>query len=156
MKTAEKVLREVTDLVSNKLGINISFQHGNTQTVINHITEIVNHKEAFPSIVMFTEGLTESFDGNFYEFKIPKIAICTMTVSDATEKQRLESNFENIVYPIFKVFSDEIKKIHHGYKLIINRTDIAYTSNSGKNEFYQLVDGCIIKDLRLKLREDEC
>ena len=156
MITAEKFLREVTESISAKTGIDVTFQHGNTLTVVNYITKLINTNKVYPAIIMFTEGLTEVKHRYYYEFFIPKIAICTTTVKEATERQRLEKNFEMVIFPIFEAFEKELRAKNAGYNLVINRTDIPYFSSQNQNQFYQLVDGCLIKNLRIKIPLESC
>ena len=157
MITSVKVFKKLTNIVSEKLKKEITFQHGNTLTVVNYITNLRKENKVYPAIILFTENLTETKKEFYYEFVIPKIAICTTTVEDATEKQRLESNFEKIIFPIFEELSKELMKIHADYNLFINRVDIPYFSNDkNENKFNQLVDGCLIKNLNLKIFEEQC
>jgi hypothetical protein len=151
MKTAIDILQTVTKKVSKKLNMKITFQHGHTLTVVNYITQLQKlNSNVYPAVIVFTEGI-EEWRNDFCEFKIPKIAICTLTKMDATEKQRLESNFQNNIYPIFEQLQKELQNIHYGYDLVLTRTDIPYFISSDKNVFNQLVDGCIVKNLKMKV-----
>jgi len=158
MKTAIDIIRQAVENVSTTLGYEVSFVHGNTLTIVNYITRLRQEglNKVYPAICLFTEGYVENQESWFVEFTIPKIAICTVSIENATEKQRLESNFTNIIYPIFEELSKELKKIHLGYNLIINRTDIPYFAESEANTFNQLVDGCIIKNLKIKADNMVC
>jgi len=157
MKNAIDILKQATELVEISLSKEIKFFHGNTITVVNYIQQLKAMKDVYPAIIVFTEGITERQNDYVIEFTIPKIAICTTTVENATEKQRLESNFANIIYPIFEAFQIELRKINSTYNLIINRTDIPFfIENSNKNTFYQLVDGCLIKNLSMKVEKTGC
>lgn len=154
MITAVKVLRDLTERVSEKTQIDVTFQHGNTLTVVNYITKLRESRKVYPAIILFTENLTETNYSEYVEFSIPKIAICTTTVEDATERQRLESNFENIIFPVFRELEREIKRVHLGFDLVINRTDIPYFSeNQLDNKFNQLVDGCLIRNLKIRVKK---
>lgn len=154
MITAVKVFKGLTKKVSEKTKIDVTFQHGNTLTVVNYISKLRELKQVYPAIILFTEGLTEVNEVECYDFTIPKIAICTTTVLDATENQRLEKNFETIIFPIFKALEKEIKKVHIGFNLVINRTDIPYFSeNQLENNFNQLVDGCLIRNLKIRIKK---
>ena len=157
MKTAVGVLKLAMEKVNKRTGMNISFEHGNTLTVVNRITELRSKGTGvYPAIILFTEGLVEMQHKYYLELKIPKIAICTMTKINATEAQRLEVTFKEIIYPIFESLQKELRRLHNGYKLVLNRTDIPYFNDGDKNTFNQLVDGCIIKNLNIKVSYDAC
>jgi len=158
MKTAIDILKEATEKVSKTLEMDITFQHGNTLTVVNYITNLQEKgvKKVYPAVIVFTEGMTEKREEYFIEFMIPKIAICTLTKLNATEKQRLESTFQNIIYPIFESLQNTLDKLHYGFNFVLTRTDIPYFTDENKNTFNQLVDGCIIKNLKMKAMYEQC
>jgi len=164
MITAIDILKKATENVSQKLKRKIDFHHGHHLTITNHITELQEKgKKQFPAVIVFTERMTEKRDKYWIEFSIPKVAICTLTKLNATEKQRLESNFKTIIYPIFESFEKELQKLHYGYDFALNRTDIPYfvaESNKPKaenaNTFNELVDGCIFPITKLKVMYEQC
>lgn len=158
MKTAIDILRDATDAVGKSLGKDIHFHHGNTVTVVNYVTELQKLKsKAYPAVIVFTEGMTEVQDEFWIDFTIPKVAICKTTKLNATEKQRLESNFKKIIYPVFESLKAELEKLHYGYNLVLNRTDIPYfPTPNNKQVFNQLVDGCLIKNLKMKVLYEPC
>ena len=158
MKTAIDILKTATEKVSAHLKRDVTFIHGNTNTVRNYITKLQSAGiVVYPAVIVFTEKMTEKRDRYYYEFTIPKISICTLTEINATEKQRLESNFQHIIYPIVERLQKELQKIHVGYNLVLNRTDIPYfTQEENKNTFHQFVDGCIIKNLTMKVMYESC
>lgn len=156
MITLVDILKNITKIVSEETGIELSFHHGNTLTVVNYITKLRQELRVFPAIILFTEGVYEIESIFYSEFYIPKIAICESTVDNATENQRLESNFKNIIYKIFKSFSNNLKEISLEPNLNIKRSDIPYfTTNKNENKFNQLVDGSIITDLRIQVDHEE-
>jgi len=164
MRTAIDILKEATEKVSKNLGMDITFQHGRHETVVNYIMNLqrVNDK-VYPAVIVFTEGMIEKQDTYWVEFTIPKVAICTLTIENATEKQRLESNFKTIIYPIFESLQKELEKLHYGYDFVLTRTDIPYFTDINRNlqasnqhVFNQLVDGCAIKNLKMKVMYEPC
>lgn len=157
MRTAIDILKEATERVSNSLNMDVTYQHGRTETIVNYITQLQSKKsKVYPAVIVFTEGMTEHKEENWLEFMIPKIAICTLTKINATEKQRLESTFTNIIYPVFESLEKELRNLHYGYNLVVNRTDMPYFADANKNTLNQLVDGCVIKNLSMKVMYEQC
>ena len=115
-----------------------------------------NWKEWDSAVIVFTEGMTEKQYGKYFEFMIPKIAIGTLTVLNATEKQRLETNFQKIIYPIFEELQKRLRRLHLGYDFALTRTDIPYFPEAKKNTLNDLIDGCIIKNLKMKVSTEQC
>ena len=157
MRTAIDILKEATERVSKQLKMDITFQHGNTLTVVNYITSLKDRmSKVYPAVIVFTEGMIEKRDDYFIDFTIPKVAICTLTKMNATEKQRLESTFKTIIYPIFESLQRELQRLDYSYDLVLNRTDIPYFEDTNKHKFNQLVDGCVIKNLKMKVLYEQC
>jgi len=158
MITAIDILKNITKEVSNELFMKINFHHGHTLTVVNLITELKKSgKKAYPAVIVFTEGIIEKRDKYYFEFTIPKIAICTLTKLNASDEQRLESTFKDIIYPIFENLQKKLQIINVGYDLSLTRTDIPFFLQlDNKNTFNQLVDGCIIKNLKMKVMYEQC
>lgn len=158
----KKAVERVNVNLKNVLHEDIKFHHGHTLTVSNYLTQLqsTGNKE-FPAIIVFTENMTEKKDSLFIEFTIPKVVICTLTMPELTEKERLGSTFKKIIYPIFENLQKELEYIHFGYNLNINRVDVSYFKTEArdsktKNMFNDPVDGCIIKNLKMKIRNIQC
>ena len=155
MRTAIDVLRDATGKVSTTFGKDILFHHGETESVVNYITKLQKaNKKAYPAVIMFTEGKFEIMRRYYLEFTIPKVAICTLTKLNATDDQRLESNFQEIIYPIFESLTAELKKLHYGYDFEPPRLDCLY--NNKMDKFNQLVDGCFFKITNMKVIYQHC
>ena len=163
METAVNIIKQATKNTSMKLFNSekaITFKSGYTSTIIAELTVLTNNgnKTPYPLIAMFTELVTEKTDGGLLEFNIPKIAICCRTIDGLSEAQRLEHNFKEILYPIFEEFQNQLQKIDLGYDLILQRSDVAYytESNSKSGKFNDMIDAIIVKNTKIKTTLNKC
>ena len=160
MKTAISVMKQATDVVANELNKEITFIHGNTISVVSQILKLreSSKNKVYPIVIVFNERIIEIEKTLFLEFTIPKIVICTNTVDDASDDQRLQTTFKNIIHPIFQSLQKELKRLHYKFDPDIKRTDIPYYDDEGKNKnpLNDLVDGCLIRDLKMKVMLDQC
>lgn len=127
MNTAIDIMKLVVDKVNvnlhEVLHEDIKFHHGHTLTVSNYLTQLQSSgKKEFPAIIVFTENMTETINPLFIEFTIPKVVVCTLTMPELTEKERLGSTFKKIIYPIFDNLQKELEHIHYGYDLNVKRS----------------------------------
>ncbi|MDR1112791.1 MAG: hypothetical protein LBL18_03400 [Bacteroidales bacterium] len=163
METAVNIIREAVRETSLKMfdsESKITFSSGYTSTIINEITllTISGNKSPFPLIAMFTEQVTESISNNILTVTIPKIVICCRAVENLTEKQRIATSFKKVLHPIFEEFQKQLIKLNLSYNLTINRSDVPYytESNSKSGKFNEMVDGIIIKNLKIKVLIKNC
>ena len=162
--SAIDILREVvneTDLkLRDKFEKYIHFESGYTSTIVNSLTQLMEGPDPYPIIAVFTEGLKESYSKNntVLEFTAPKITIAIRTIDGLTETQRLETSFKNVLYPIFVELCNQLRKVNFSYELQINKYDIPYytESNSRANTFNDMLDGIVIKDLKMKVLLNNC
>lgn len=162
--TAIDILRECTTKASERLKDKfakpIHFESGYTSTIVNSLSQLVAGLDPYPIIAVFTENLIEVYSKNntILEFTVPKITIAIRTIDGLTEHQRLETNFKKVLYPIFDEFCKQLKEVNFAYDLKINKFDIAYytESSSRANTFNDMLDGIVIKDLKMKVLLRNC
>lgn len=151
------LMQNVVSKVSEDVGFNVRFMYGSTLSVVNEITLLRRRMEVYPAIILFQEGIIETDKRYWYEYDIPKIAIATTTKYDLTDMQRINTTFQNVIYPIFDSFQKQLRIIDLNYELLLNRTDIPfYHETQNTNNFNQLVDGCIIRRFVLKEEKNRC
>lgn len=151
------LMQNVVSKVSEDVGFNVRFMYGSTLSVVNEITLLRRRMEVYPAIILFQEGIIETEHRYWYEYDIPKIAIATTTKYDLTDMQRINTTFQNVIYPIFDSFQSQLRKVDLNYELLLNRTDIPfYHETQNTNNFNQLVDGCIIRRFVLKEEKVRC
>ena len=137
----------------------IRFMSGHSITIENEITRLFAGPtfDPFPLVAMFTEGLSESVENGILDFRVPKIAIVMRTRTDTTEKQKLDYGFKEVLHPIFEEFCVQLRRLHFGYDLKIERTDLPCVSSGGRNaSLNQLCDAVIIRNLRMKCPVKTC
>ena len=150
-------MQNVVSKVSEDVGFNVRFMYGSTLSVVNEITLLRRRMEVYPAIILFQEGIVETDKRYWYEYDIPKMAIATTTKYDLTDMQRINTTFQNVIYPIFDSFQKQLRVIDLNYELLLNRTDIPfYHETQNTNNFNQLVDGCIIRRFVLKEEKNRC
>lgn len=151
------MMQNVVSKVSEDVGFKVRFMYGSTLSVVNEITLLRRRMEVYPAIILFQEGIIEIEHRYWYEYDIPKMAIATTTKYDLTDMQRINTTFQNVIYPIFDSFQKQLRVIDLNYELLLNRTDIPfYHETQNTNNFNQLVDGCIIRRFVLKEEKDRC
>ncbi|MBO7713572.1 MAG: hypothetical protein J6S85_08375 [Methanobrevibacter sp.] len=151
------LMQNVVSKVSEDVGFNVRFMYGSTLSVVNEITLLRRRMEVYPAIILFQEGIVETDKRYWYEYDIPKMAIATTTKYDLTDMQRINTTFQNVIYPIFDSFQKQLRVIDLNYELLLNRTDIPfYHETQNTNNFNQLVDGCIIRRFVLKEEKNRC
>ena len=151
------LMQNVVSKVSEDVGFNVRFMYGSTLSVVNEITLLRRRMEVYPAIILFQEGIIETDKRYWYEYDIPKMAIATTTKYDLTDMQRINTTFQNVIYPIFDSFQKQLRIIDLNYELLLNRTDIPfYHETQNTNNFNQLVDGCIIRRFVLKEEKNRC
>lgn len=151
------LMQNVVSKVSEDVGFNVRFMYGSTLSVVNEITLLRRRMEVYPAIILFQEGIIETDKRYWYEYDIPKMAIATTTKYDLTDMQRINTTFQNVIYPIFDSFQKQLRVIDLNYELLLNRTDIPfYHETQNTNNFNQLVDGCIIRRFVLKEEKNRC
>lgn len=143
--------------VAKDVGFAVKFMYGNTLSVVNQITTIQKVKEVYPAIILFNEGLVITDRRYYTEVNVSKMAICTLTKYDMTDRQRLESTFAKTIYPCYDAFLRRLREVSLDYELIINRADIPYFyEGNNRNTFNQLVDGCVLRPFTLKVEKVAC
>lgn len=151
------LMQNVVSKVSEDVGFNVRFMYGSTLSVVNEITLLRRRMEVYPAIILFQDGIIETDKRYWYEYDIPKMAIATTTKYDLTDMQRINTTFQNVIYPIFDSFQKQLRVIDLNYELLLNRTDIPfYHETQNTNNFNQLVDGCIIRRFVLKEEKNRC
>lgn len=151
------LMQNVVSKVSEDVCFNVRFMYGSTLSVVNEITLLRRRMEVYPAIILFQEGIVETDKRYWYEYDIPKMAIATTTKYDLTDMQRINTTFQNVIYPIFDSFQKQLRIIDLNYELLLNRTDIPfYHETQNTNNFNQLVDGCIIRRFVLKEEKNRC
>lgn len=151
------LMQNVVSKVSEDVGFNVRFMYGSTLSVVNEITLLRRRMEVYPAIILFQEGIVETDKRYWYEYDIPKMAIATTTKYDLTDMQRINTTFQNVIYPIFNSFQKQLRLIDLNYELLLNRTDIPfYHENQNANTFNQLVDGCILRRFTIKEEKNRC
>lgn len=151
------LMQNVVLKVSEDVNFNVKFMYGSTLSVVNEITLLRRRMEVYPAIILFQEGIVETDKRYWYEYDIPKMAIATTTKYDLTDMQRINTTFQNVIYPIFDSFQKQLRVIDLNYELLLNRTDIPfYHETQNTNNFNQLVDGCIIRRFVLKEEKNRC
>lgn len=153
MTTTIDIMRDLTGRISEQIGYDVKFFFGSTTSVVNYIQRLNEGGETaiYPAIVIFTEGLTENQSNYHIEFSILKMAIVCNTIYSLTEIERKELVFDKIVYPIFELFQKECKLLNP--ETTINRIDIPFVNENKTNTFVDLVDGCLIKNLSMKIEK---
>ena len=166
MTTARDILQLATERTDKALrGVFgkdkafIRFTSGHSATIEYETTKLVagSSFNPFPLVAMFTEGLSESVENGVLDFRVPKVAIVIRTRTDTTEVQKLDNSFKAVLHPIFEEFSRQLRRLHFGYDLRIERTDLPCVSSGGKNaSLNQLCDAVIIRNLRMKCPVKTC
>jgi len=153
MTTAIDIMRDLTDRITEAIGYEVKFFFGSTTSVVNYIQRLNNGGETsiYPAIVIFTEGLSENQSNYHIEFTIPKMAIVCNTVNSLTETERKELTFSKMIYPIFELFQKECKTLNPN--TVVNRIDLPFVNENKSNTFVDLVDGCLIKNLSIKVEK---
>lgn len=151
------LMQNVVSKVSEDVNFNVRFMYGSTLSVVNEITLLRRRMEVYPAIILFQEGIIETDHRYWREYDIPKMAIATTTKYDLTDMQRINTTFQNVIYPIFNSFQKQLRLIDLNYELLLNRTDIPfYHENQNANTFNQLVDGCILRRFTIKEEKNRC
>lgn len=154
MTTAIDILEEVTARVSEELEYKVKFYAGTTQSIVNYIERMRVNMDIYPAIVVFREGMFEEQTIYGVRFSIPKIAICCYTDLNLTEKERRAVKYDTIIYPVFEELEKQLKLLD--YSTVIQRIDIPFVNENRSNTFYDLVDGCIIKNLKMNVEVLTC
>lgn len=154
MTTAIDILEEVTARVSEELEYKVNFYAGTTQSIVNYIERLRVSMDIYPAIVVFREGMFEEQTVYGVRFSIPKIAICCYTDTELTEKERRAVKYDTIIYPVYDEFEKRLKLLD--YSAVIQRLDIPYVNENKSNTFFDLVDGCIIKNLKMNVEVSKC
>lgn len=168
MKTAIDVLRSAVercnDIFNNRypdIAADFHFESGYTATIQKELDKLQESDEflPYPLFAVFTEGMTEIQHQYYVEFSIPKISVAMQSVQDATERQRLDTNFKQRLYLIAEIFEDVLREIHFGYDLNITRHDVPFytETNSVSHKAHNILDGFVIQNLKMKvLQETNC
>lgn len=143
--TAVSIIKNCVDKI--KFQQEVNFFAGTTASVVNYIEKLKKHKDVFPAVVVFREGLFEEKTPYGFIATYPKIAIVAFTDIEMTDNERFVSRYNGIIYPIYEQLTKEILKID--VKAKISRTDIPYVVDNERLTFFDLVDGCVIKNLKI-------
>ena len=154
MTTAIDIIEEATATVSEKLGYKVNFYAGTTQSVINYVERLKSNMDIYPAVIVFRDGMIEETTIYGVKFTIPKIAICCYTDLNLTEKERRAVKYDTIIYPVFEELEKQLKLLD--YSAVIQRIDIPFVNENRYNTFYDLVDGCIIKNLKMNVEVLTC
>lgn len=168
MRTATDIIRECVERADLRLRPVFSvskpfihFESGYTPTVVNSLTELSQGfgYEPYPLVAVFTEGLTEKRLSGLMEFHVPKMIIAVRAVENLTEAQRIEVSFRKVLHPIFTELEHQLQAEDFSYGLSLERSDVPYYTESGgqASTFNDMLDGIIIRNLRMKVLEfEEC
>lgn len=126
--------------------------------------DTVNHAKKFPLVVLRLDNSTE-VDGDMHRFTL-NMAIINHTKQDFNAAQRLSSVFEPILFPLYELFFEAIKR--NGFTWSGDKTYPPHTktdryfwgTQSGainiKNVFSDPVDAIEISNLKINKRIKTC
>lgn len=157
--------------VVNAIDLDVFFFYGHMLEITNILKERDNATgplkyQKYPAIILKLD--TESrYNGNYQSFEYDNVTVFIVNITNKTyrAKDRIDNNFDPILYPLYESFITELKKHKN---IIVNEGNYAHTKtdrffwgsqindNSTENIFGDFLDAIEIKQLSLAVKKIGC
>lgn len=165
-----ELFKAVAAKVAAKLTFPVFFDYGRYLEIDRRLTEKAGGKttkaERFPLIwlvIPFSE--TNGGTGEYTELTNLQIIIAAITDPESTTPDRMNTNFKDVLYPIYEELLKQITISGYfseiGYNIPHTKTDQPYwdgkeNGTQQANMFSEFIDAIQLKNIRLTVNETTC
>lgn len=166
-----EIMSEITNHVSCDMGFKVNFLFGEWAQIAREMEILgkspITQSGKWPLLALFYPFEEDKSDPDYYCVTNVDMMIATRTISDYTNKQRLEVSYKKVLWPLYKDLINKIREdkrfdfgsrgvVPHRYMDNMRYGSRGVYGSDGKKPFADLFDGVDIMGLELKVNKKNC